>query len=142
MKVLTLADTYFICHRQLLPISMKKYNLVISATDTMTSRDLEGIHIVKSIIDMFTNDNYSGYIRIYQKGGKEDFKNYKQLTKDVPQNQELYNIGFCFKPGRKSKFYNEIFIAKVDRNPSSLLNWLQRKYPTLKGAGIYSSFKI
>jgi hypothetical protein len=73
---------------------------------TMSSSgyNLDGLITVRSIINLFDNNDYSGYIRIYQKGGNdEDFKHYKNLT-----NQKLYNIGFCFRPTRKAKLYGEV----------------------------------
>lgn len=106
----------------------KKYNLMIQATEMM-SGNLE--HTVKSIIDLFDNDNYSGYIRVYQKGGnKGDFKKYvEEHERWVLPNQQLYNIGFCFKPARKNKFYKEILINKVESDPTELLRLLHVTYP-------------
>jgi hypothetical protein len=90
----------------------EKYHLMTMATQTMSSSgyNLDGLITVRSIINLFDNNDYSGYIRIYQKGGNdEEVKHYKNLTSDPPQNQKLYNIGFCFRPTRKAKLYVEVY---------------------------------
>jgi hypothetical protein len=97
--------------------------------------NLDGLITVRSIINLFDNNDYSGYIRIYQKGGNdEEVKHYKNLTSDPPQNQKLYNIGFCFRPTRKAKLYVEVYHSPLIKfNSFSLLPFLTNQYPKLQG---------
>ena len=113
----------------------EKYHLMTLATQTMSSSNLDGLVTVKSIINLFDNNDYSGYIRIYQKGGNaEDFKHYKNFTSDPPQNQKLYNIGFCFRPTRKTKSYVDVYLSPLIKfNSFNMLTFLTNQYPKLQG---------